>query len=248
MKISDLVSLGFTKKEARVYLACLELGSGSAVKIAEKAGLPRSTTYDVLRELLKKGAVTSFLKGSRKRFVISDPSIMETRIKKQEARLRELMPELQALFLSKSVKPRLRLYEGKQGLNIILKEALEEADEMISVSNIADIFDKLREYFPKFSHERAKKKIPIRIISRDSAMARERQREGRRELRQVKIKETPIPFRSVFFAWKNKVAMITLQDDLIIVMIESRDIAETFRAMFEWLWNETPEIDTSVHD
>jgi sugar-specific transcriptional regulator TrmB len=37
MKQTDLHSLGFTEKEAKVYLACLELGHGSAVQIAKKA-------------------------------------------------------------------------------------------------------------------------------------------------------------------------------------------------------------------
>ncbi|MEK7615228.1 MAG: helix-turn-helix domain-containing protein, partial [Patescibacteria group bacterium] len=214
MKQSSLISLGFTEKEAKIYLACLELGHGSAVQIAQKASLPRSTAYDALRTLMQKSLLTSFLKGSKKRFAISDPGILQIRLEEQEKRLQSLMPELQALFVSKSTKPRLRFYEGKQGLTLVLKEALEEADEMISVSHIEDIFDKLHEYFPKFSQERAKKKIPIRIISRDSIVARERQKLGRSELREVKIKETPIPFRSVFFAWKNKVAMITLQEDL----------------------------------
>jgi hypothetical protein len=164
-------------------------------------------------------------------------------MKRQEEKLQSLLPELQALFLSKSTKPLLRFYEGKQGLLLILKEILEEADEMMAVGHVEDIFGKLHDYFPRFSHERAKKKIPLRIISRDSPMARERQRLGPEELRQVKIKETPIPFRAVFFGWKNKIAMITLQEDFIIVMIESADIAKTFRAMFEWLWHETPGIE-----
>lgn len=236
-----MISLGFTPKEAKVYLACLELGHGSAFQISEKAKLPRSTTYDTLLSLMKKETVIPFLKGSRKRFAVSDPMVLQMRLKKQQHRLQRLMPELQALFLSKSSKLRLRFYEGKQGINIVLKEALEEADEMISVSNIADIFDKLREHFPKFSYERARRKIPIRIISRDSSKARERKRLGREELREVKIKDTPIPFRSVFFAWKNKLVLITLQEDLMIVVIESVDIVQTFRAMFEWIWYETSD-------
>src|SRR3989338_2453324 len=183
MKQSDLLFLGFTQNEAKIYLACLELGNGSAVQIAQKASLARSTSYDALRTLMQKGLITTFLKGSKKRFATSDPEVLKIRLQQQEEKLYRLLPELHALYVSKTTKPQLRFFEGKQGVNIVLKEALEEADEIISVCHIEDIFLKLDEYFPKFSQERAKRKIPIRIISRDCAMARERKKSGQSELR-----------------------------------------------------------------
>jgi len=51
----DLVSLGLKKTEAKVYLALLELGVGTVSVVAKKAGLNRTSTYDVIQPLVGKG-------------------------------------------------------------------------------------------------------------------------------------------------------------------------------------------------
>lgn len=133
-------------------------------------------------------------------------------------------------------KPKVRYFEGRSGLGIVLDEILNEADEVISMSSVGDIFTRFSEFFPKFSHKRAKRKIPIRIISRDSTIARERQKCGPQELRTIKLIDSHIPFVSIFFIWNNKIAMSTAQEDFMIVVVESKDIVDTYRGMFEWMW------------
>lgn len=238
MNSGDLKAIGLTEKEAKVYLACLESGQAGAAILAKKANMPKTTTYDALNSLLKRGLVTTYFKKSQRQFVASDPYHLDDRLEQQRAHFATLLPELIALYSKQHHKPRLRFFEGKEGVRIMLSEALQEATDMISVNSLDDIYKKLSDYFPRFSQERAKKRIPLRIICRDSKTARQRQESGPRELRQVKIKETAIPFHSALISWKNKLVLITLRDDLMIVIIESEDITQLFRAMFEWLWNQ----------
>lgn len=232
----ELENVGFSQKEAEVYLAVLELGNGSAQMVTEKSGLPKSTTYDVLKSLSKKRLINIYLKGNRKRFSVSDPTILKEQIKKQEVVLTALLPKLEAMYGTKINKPKIRVYEGKSGVDVILKEILNEAKELISLSSAEDVFDKLRDHFPDFSKERARRKIPLRLITQDSPKARERQQSGPQELRRVKILDFPVPFKSLNFIWQNKIAMITLGEDLIILVLESKDLADTWKAIFELLW------------
>ena len=50
-----LQSLGFSEKEATVYVALLELGRGTVTEIARRAGINRTTGYDILDSLAGKG-------------------------------------------------------------------------------------------------------------------------------------------------------------------------------------------------
>ena len=50
-----LRQLGFSSKEATVYLAALELSMAPVSVIARKARLERSTTFEVLKKLSEKG-------------------------------------------------------------------------------------------------------------------------------------------------------------------------------------------------
>ncbi len=52
---SVLQAAGLTDKEARIYLAALELGQAPVLRIAQKAGIKRPTAYVTLGELQAKG-------------------------------------------------------------------------------------------------------------------------------------------------------------------------------------------------
>ena len=49
----QLKQLGLEEKQAKIYLASLELGPDTAQNIAYKASLKRPTTYVILEELIK---------------------------------------------------------------------------------------------------------------------------------------------------------------------------------------------------
>lgn len=58
----SLEQLGLVGKKADVYLASLELGSASVIEIAKKAGVKRTTCYDILFELEKWFKICPFRK------------------------------------------------------------------------------------------------------------------------------------------------------------------------------------------
>jgi sugar-specific transcriptional regulator TrmB len=55
--IAHLTSAGLTEKEAKVYLACLEISPASVAGIAELAGVKRPTAYVILKGLSARGLV-----------------------------------------------------------------------------------------------------------------------------------------------------------------------------------------------
>src|SRR3990172_512112 len=71
--ISLLEKLGFSEKEAKVYLAALELGEDSVQNIAKKAGINRATTYVILEKLMASGLISTYEKGKKTFIVAEDP-------------------------------------------------------------------------------------------------------------------------------------------------------------------------------
>ena len=55
----ELQKIGLSEKEAKVYLAAMELGQAPVQKIAQKAKVNRATTYVILEGLQKKGVITT---------------------------------------------------------------------------------------------------------------------------------------------------------------------------------------------
>jgi len=232
-----LEKLGLNQKQASIYSALLELGHGSGQTIATKAELPKSTTYDILKSLSRLNLVSIYLKGKKRYFAANNPNIFQDKIQEQNEILTKFLPTLESLYVAKDYKPKVRFYEGKQGINITIKEVFKEAKEMISFGSVDDIFERLPEYFPQFSRQRAQKKIPIRIILRPSPKATQRQQSGPKELRQVKIIKTPILFHSLVWIWNNKIALVTLKEDLSVTIIESQELTGSLTALFNISWN-----------
>ena len=55
--LPDLITLGFTEYEARVYLALLQDHPANGYQLSKKAGIPRSMVYEALGRLHSRGAI-----------------------------------------------------------------------------------------------------------------------------------------------------------------------------------------------
>ena len=240
MNLSKILqSYGLTEKEAKVYLACLELGTGSAQKIAEKSLLPRTTVYEVLDHLVRHGFISTFLKKRIRHFSAEDPQQIIRLAESKVNTLRDALPEMNAIVGRDRKRPVVRFYQGKEQMKIVLEEMLAEADELFSFAAPEDLFRELGDYYLDFVKRRIKQKVAVRLIATDSPRARERQKLGMSELRTVRIVPNSFSFHGTKWLWKNKIAMFSFVGDLVAVVIESKELAEMEKAEFEHLWSKS---------
>ena len=232
-----LKQYGLTQKQAKVYLACLELGSASVTKISQKAELSRSTVYEVLESLSKINLISTFQKKKTKYFSAQEPKTVINLAQEKVNLLEQSLPELQALFGAAKNRPTVRFYQGKQGMKIILNELLDEAKELLSFSSADDLLDILGKEWPGFVERRVKRKIPARVILRESTKARERQKLGPQQLREVRIIPGEYQYHGMVLFWHNKIAMFSFKKDLVALVVESEELFAVQKAMFEVLWD-----------
>jgi sugar-specific transcriptional regulator TrmB len=109
----QLEQFGLNEKEARVYLAALQLGAASVQSIAQTANIHRVSAYDILESLKGKGYVREATEGARRVLIPAEPEAMMESIRQKERVFADLMPELKALQGKKDGKPRVRYFEGR---------------------------------------------------------------------------------------------------------------------------------------
>ena len=71
--IEALQNIGLSEKEAKVYLALLQLGRTSAYAVAEKSGLKKPTAYVILGELMHKGLALKIPRNKKQLFIAKQP-------------------------------------------------------------------------------------------------------------------------------------------------------------------------------
>ena len=70
-------------KKADVYLAVLELGSGTVIEIARKSEIKRTTVYDILLDLEKSGLIYQTTKVNKRLFVAEDPEKLKKKLEER---------------------------------------------------------------------------------------------------------------------------------------------------------------------
>lgn len=234
-----LIDLGLRPQEAKVYLACLKLGQATVGKIALEAEVQRTFVYDILEDLHDKGLVSWVLLRGKKYF----RAISAEQLKKiQEQKFRKfesIIPELKAIESTVGDRPKVSFYEGGEGIQLALLDTLNQpvGGEILAYATAEGYYSTEPEFTKEYLKKRVKKKIFCRAIGPDTEVNREyvvHDKEQMRETRLVSGKE--FPFSNEIDIYGSKVAIMSLQGELLAVVIESESVAKTQRMIFELAW------------
>jgi sugar-specific transcriptional regulator TrmB len=243
---SDLRFLGLSYDEAKIYLACLEYGPLSTSSIARITQIGRTNCYHHTEKLAKKGLLAVSQKGGNKSFSAENPQII---INKQKERLNianQVLPELLALSSQNPQKPKIRFFEGPEGIQNIFGKMLEVGGkEIMSFSN----FRKLSEFFAgsdflqKHFSERIENKIKTRFISPRDEMSEEFIQNffpkdyPKKYLEVFLISDTVFAFESEISIFPGFIAISNLSPkNPIGVLIENPELYHTQKAIFDLAW------------
>lgn len=230
-----LQSLGLHEKEAKVYLALLQLGKGSVPGISMKAGTKRPTTYLILEELRKKGLANLLPRKMKVLYVAKSPQILLEEQREKERTIRTNMPELMALFNSQLEKPKVIYYQGIDSIAKLYGEIFKEKDILFygSIASIApEVFERVRGYLQIVKKEKLNVREILQADEKSVAFAKENASENH----QIKIVSDAHRLPTDNMIYGNKVAIITYKEEPMAVVIESSAVAETYKSMFEMVW------------
>lgn len=240
----SLIQLGCNEKHVRFYRANLQLGAATLPEVIKVARLHRSTGYLIATEMVEMGLAIEDHKGYKKHFLAAEPGVI---LRKLEARqrqvgrgaiaLKEVLPQLRAVYHESSPLPRVRTFEGKAGLIAIWRDILEEKQEILLWSNQSTeqhIFDS--QAHEQFIAERVAKGIPIRVLAIDDARGKALVKSDTEHLRHTKLLPPDIVFTSETYIYGNKVAVLDFSKRIFGVITQNDQIAQSQRAQFEFVW------------
>src|SRR5512137_3126356 len=100
---NDLMAIGFTEYEARVYLALLGENPATGYQLSKKAGIPRSMVYEALGRLHARGAILRTGDQRATLYRPVPPDLLLDRYAQEQQRLTQtLRASLKALYTSEA--------------------------------------------------------------------------------------------------------------------------------------------------
>lgn len=132
--IPILQNYWFSEKEARIYLTLLSLWELQASTLSRNIWEKRTTTYSILKEMVKKWYISEIEKNSTFQYSVVSPEILLWNMEKKYLNFKEILPELLWLMDQNATNVDIQYFYGDSWLDSLF---LDFANSDIEVKTFA---------------------------------------------------------------------------------------------------------------
>lgn len=238
---NQLTGAGLTDKQAKVYLACLELGKAKTPEIAMRSGIKRTTTYGILDELVSLGLVNSAIKGKLKYFSASAPRSIIDNLEERKKEIQSILPGLEEIYASYNIRPLVQFFEGKEGVKKIFEDTLgcheKKLYQIVKVKDFVEFVGK--DYSAEYIRKRSEKNITAYSLHPKSGDTYDTIYGTKSEKwkRDVRYLPPSMFYASIIMIYDHKVVMISTKKENFGFIIESKEFTNTLKSYFDFMWN-----------
>lgn len=234
---ATLLDLGLTRNEILVYIANLKLGSSRVEEISRKAGIIRTTTYDVLDSLVRKGFSASVIKSGVRYYSVTEPGQLLSLLDEKKKKVEAVLDELEGMKKSVITKPKMQMFEGKEGLKSVYSDILATGKDLLGYGNAELSWQVLTYFLPTFVKKRVKLGMRSRLIVEKSGTGLDFKEQDKTNKRETKFLESMRKMETIVYIYGNKVAILTfVSKEPIAIIIENKEIADSQKILFESMW------------
>ena len=239
MELEILREVGLSEGEIKVYRALLEIGLGTVNEVHEKTGIERRNIYDILNKLIERGLVTYIEEDKKKSFQLAHPmkiiSYLEDKkgqLELTKKKVQKIIPSMIEQFKSEKPKIRAETYRGQEGIKSIWEDMLNYK-EICWIGSGRYVPKQFPAFFQHWNKRRIKLKIQWFNLLRN---------EMKKEVKAMPfetIKFLPQEFSgnpTVTCIYGDKVVQFLFGKNLFAFIIESKELAENYRAYHQYLW------------
>ena len=235
--IDQLMALGLTENESRVYEGLMDLGLTPAGNIIKRINLHRNIVYDNLEKLIKKGLVSFVTIRDVKHFEIAQPEELAEYVDSQkkelvlkEKALREILPTIKKRRKLIHDSSEASIFKGRKGLKNVFEQFITEKKELVIFATGWGMKKIMGSYYAQWHLKLKQGRIPGRaIVSRSMKQAEEFP---------YKIRYLPeqsiLP--STILVQGTKIVNVIWEDEPLVIIIKNKKLADSYRTYFELLW------------
>ncbi|QQR84193.1 hypothetical protein IPJ72_03335 [Candidatus Peregrinibacteria bacterium] len=242
-----LLKLGLSNNQIDVYISLLSVGTAPASSIARRLNIPRTTAKYTCQQLVNKGLIVDTNKNGGFIYTAKSPEYLHELVKKEHEQvsqkgiaLDQIMGELKKLQNPQSILPKMRFYEGLDGLIEMFNDVLRDNKPINAVLCIPDdAHPKLMEYIEKeYIPKRINLKTKARSIFNNNPRTLEYRKLDKKMNRITLLADQKeFPFEINYHVYGNKVAFYSgKESDMTGVIIENDFIAQNQFSIFKMAW------------
>lgn len=211
--------------------------------IARKAGIHRVSCYHTLGNLLQKNLLSQYNRNGIKYFAPEPPEQLLKLAEEKVNLTKGLLPELKSLASALAFQPKIRFYEGRDGVEKVFTESLSAKSEILGYTNLKDVTAFFPSFFEQYTHAKLRKQIKTRYLSPttvESVHVLDKFLPKNYDPNLVEIllvNKDQFLFENEVLIFGHSVGIVSLnQDELLGLIVESPTFARTMKAVFDLAW------------
>ncbi len=238
---ATLQKIGLSKKEADIYLTCLEYGPTTITNIARLSGYKRPTLYNLMEGLLQKGFVIIVRRNSKTYYDVEKPKRLLTVLHAREKELEQALPELEIIKNRKQPLPEVEIYDADEAIKNLYDDIYNQLNSRTETCFLTSISD-LKTYAPHILESYMSKIKNKNYIIRELIFDDEQGCKYAKEMKALNIKHeirllpNDFPIYNDIALYNGKVSIFSFKIRSSATMIDNLEIAATLKSLFEWAW------------
>jgi sugar-specific transcriptional regulator TrmB len=239
-----LKSIDLPPSSQKIYRELLLNGESTARLLAERLSLTRPSTYDHLTILIKKGLVVEREVDHTTYFAVDDVRHIEQTLKEKITVLEEhrkafttLLPSM--LKQSQKDAPRIKFYEGKEGLHYLVNDVLWYKGETIyTMWPYEEMLHVLgKDALIRFNNRRIQEKINVHTLWPHTSKIKDSYIwSGKDFLTKRRNAPKGTSWSMGYTIYGDKVSFIASSKEVFGFIVQSKDFAELMKVQFDALW------------
>lgn len=235
MEVKELMDIGLTMNQAKVYLELLRTPGQNPGRLSKKLSIDRSFMYGILNSLVNKGLVSSLVKENKKVFYPAAPENLLKEIEEKKSKTVNVVKKLKQISQQAPEGELVSMYEGKAGLKAFVRDFLEsDYFDTFGGGGKLDILEALKYEYPHYLKDLNKSKIKGRLIT---SPKNKKIMDKIYKKSKVDIKTLPnLKSRVSFTLFKNKTVIYSAKERPFVIVIDDKEISNSLKDYFENLW------------
>lgn len=234
--------LGVTKTEGRILESLIADGPATGSAVATRLGIHKSVAYFVLEQLAQKGLASFVVINKRREYRSIDLKLLKMKLDERRKLFSKNFDHIQALMqLAQKEKKgaNFNIFKGWDGMKIAFNDILSAKPEdyfVFAVDVPEKILPRFRRFIRQFQRKRSEMEIECKILVSSrlrSTIGADRKKERNTSVRFVSSKYS-MPMASNVYA--NKVLLAIWTDPPLAIIIESKEVSDSFKAFFHLIW------------
>lgn len=237
-----LTMIWFNSKEASFYLTLLQKWPSKISDLKKHLNFSREMCYVISKSLKKKWVIEETLEKYNRKLIAKNPSYLidilakeKEKVLSKENVLRSISDELSKLYSSEEKHVKVEYLPWINWIKEMYNRSLQSKENILAFTSCRDLEWVLWDFIQKYYLKRIKNKIPIKTIMPKHEISVKFKNIEKEFLREVAIVSDEYDFTTEFYVYDNVVSIASFRE-FFAVVIESSEIAQTFKNFYKLAW------------